>query len=360
MAGKNDLTNISISTGTVVKLFLIPLGLFLLYLLRDLVLVVLTAIVIASFIDSAVPHFQKIGIKNRVFGIVIFYSISIFILAGMFYLFAPLLITEIYNFSTFISTYFPDAPFLNFFQNEAFSGAKSIVSALSGHFSLATLLSVSKAFILNLSGGFFQILSVTFGSIFNFILIILFSFYLSIQEKGIENFLRIIIPIQYDDYAVDLWTRSSRKIGFWVKGQMVLGFVVGVLIYLILSLMGIEYAFLLAIITGILEMIPYGILVALVPTFAFSYISNGLGSALMVTGAYIIVHEFDVFLFTPLLIKKIVGLSPIVIILSVLIGFELGGVWGAILAIPLAVILMEFLSDIEKDKILTRTKNESR
>jgi predicted PurR-regulated permease PerM len=357
MFEKGNTTQISITTGTMIRAFLVVLGVFLLWVLRDLALVVLTAIVVASFIDSAVPHFQKLGIKNRIFGIVIFYTISILILVGMFYLFAPLLITEIYNFSTFLSAYIPNLSFFNFFQNEAFSGAKDIVGALSGHFSLANLLSVSKAFVLNLSGGLVQILSVAFGSIFNFVLIILLSFYLSVQEKGIESFLRIIVPIQYDDYVVDLWTRSSRKIGLWVKGQMLLGFVVGVLIYLILSLLGIEYALLLAIITGIMEMVPYGILVAMIPTFAFSYLSNGFGSALLVTGAYIIVHEFDVFLFTPLIIKKIVGLSPIVIILAVVIGFELGSFWGAILAIPVAVIVMEFLSDIEKNKILAKTKN---
>jgi predicted PurR-regulated permease PerM len=358
MLEKSDFTRISISTSTIVKFFLVPLFIFLLYILRDLVLVVLTAIVIASFIDSAVPHFKKIGIKNRVFGIVIFYTIALLILGGMFYLFAPLLITEIYNFSTFLSTYIPDVSFFNFFQNEAFSGAKDIVGTLSGHFSITTLLAISKAFVLNLSGGFVQVLFIAFGGLFNFVLIILLSFYLSVQEKGIENFLYIIVPAKYDNYIIDLWTRSSRKIGLWVKGQMLLGFVVGVLVYLILSLLGIEYALLLAIITGIMEMVPYGILVAMIPVFAFSYLSNGLGSAFMVAGAYIIVHEFDVFLFTPLIIKKIVGLSPIVIILAVVIGFELGGIWGAILAIPLAVILMEFLNDIEKDKILAKNKNE--
>lgn len=358
MFEKGDSTHFSITTGTIIRVFLVALAIFLLWFLRDLALVVLTAIVIASFIDSAVPHFEKIGIKNRVFGIVVFYASSLLILFGMFYLFAPLLITEIYNFSTFISAYIPNVSFLNYFDNQAFSGAKDIVSALSGHFSVATLLDVSKAFILNLSGGLFQVLSVAFGSIFNFVLIILISFYLSIEGKGIENFLRIIVPVKYDDYVVDLWNRSSRKIGLWVRGQMLLGFVVGVLIYLILSLLGIEYALLLAIITGIMEMVPYGILVALIPTFAFSYISNGLGSALMVTGAYIIVHQFDVFLFTPLIIKKIVGLSPIVIILAVVIGFEVGSFWGAILAIPVAIIVMEFLSDIERNKILAKTKNE--
>lgn len=360
MDKKSDFSHISVSTSTIFKFFLVPLFIFLLYFLRELVLVVLTAIVIASFIDSSVPHFKKIGIKNRVFGIAVFYVISILVLGGMFYLFAPLLITEIYNFSIFLSAYTQDVSFFNFFQNEAFSGAKDIVNTLSGHFSLSTLLSVSKAFVLNLSGGFIQILFIIFGGLFNFVLIILLSFYLSVQEKGIENFLYIITPNKYDDYVVDLWTRSSRKIGLWVKGQMLLGFVVGVLIYLILSLLGIEYALLLAIITGIMEMVPHGILVALVPVFAFSYLSDGLVGAFMVAGAYIIVHEFDVFLFTPLIIKKIVGLSPIVIILSVVIGFELGGVWGAILAIPISVIFMEFLNDIEKDKISSKINNDQK
>ena len=358
MFEKSNIAHISISTGTMVRAVLVFLGVFLLWFLRDLALVVLTSIVIASFMESSVSHFKKIGV-GRILGIVILYFVSLSALAGMFYFFVPLLITELYNFSTFISSYIPGVSFLDYFKNEAFSGAKDIVSALSNNFSIATLASVSKAFILNLSGGFFTAFSVAFGSIFNFILIILISFYLSIQEKGIENFLRIIFPIRHEDYVVDLWERSRRKIALWMKGQVVLGFVVAILIYLVLSLLGIEYALLLAIIAGIMEMVPYGVLVAMIPAFTFSFISGGLGSALMVTGAYLIIHEFEVFLFTPVVINKIVGLSPIVIILSFLIGFELGGVWGAVLAIPVAIIVMEFLSDIEKDKILSRTKNES-
>ena len=357
MFNKDGDTSISISTGTMIRAVLLALGVFLLWFLRDLVLIVLTSIVIASFVESAVPYFHRIGV-NRIFGIVVLYAVALLVLAGMFYLFAPLLITEIYNFSNFISVYIPGVSFLNYFQNEAFSGAKDIVGSLSGDFSITTLFSVSKAFILNLSGGFFKTLSVAFGGVFNFILIVLISFYLSIQEKGIENFLRLIFPIQYEDYVVDLWERSRRKIALWMKGQVVLGFVVAVLIYLILSLLGIEYALLLAIIAGVMEMIPYGIWVALIPAFAFSYLSNGISSALMVVGAYTIIHQFEVFLFAPLIINKIVGLSPIVIILSALIGFELGGFWGLVLAIPVAVIVMEFLSDIEKNKTSARTQSK--
>ena len=354
MSETKDITSVSITTGTMVRAVLVALSVFLFWFLRDLVLIVITSIVIASFVESSVPHFHKMKV-NRVFGIVILYAISLLVFGILFYLFAPLLITEIYNFATFISAYIPGVSFLSFFQNEAFSGAKDIVGTLSGGFSLAKLLSISKAFILNLSGGFFTTISIAFGGFFNFILIILLSFYLSIQEHGIENFIRVIFPLQYEDYAVDLWERSRKKIALWVKGQVVLGLVVAILIYLILSLIGIEYALLLSLIAGVMELVPYGILVALVPAFSFSYISGGLSDALMVTGAYIIIHEFEVFLFAPLIIKKIVGLSPIVIILSVLIGFELGGVWGAILAIPVAIIVMEFLSDVERDKTLARS-----
>ncbi len=356
---ENNHTAISISTGTMVRATLVVIGVFLFWLLRDLILIVLTSIVIASFVESAIPHFKKLGI-GRIFGVVILYVVSLLALAGMFYLFAPLLITEVYNFSVVLSSYVPGVYFLNYFQNEAFSGAKDIVAGLSNNFSLKALTSVSKAFIENLSGGFFQTLSVAFGSIFNVGMIILISFYLSIQEKGIENFLRIILPIKYEDYVVDLWERSRRKIALWVKGQMLLSLVVAVLIYLMLSLLGIQYALLLSIVAGLMGLVPYGTLVALAPAIAFSYFSGGVVSALKVSAVYAIVHQFEVFLFAPLIIKKVVGLSPIIIILAALVGFELGGFWGMLLAIPMAILAVEFSSDIEKHKILAKEKLEKK
>lgn len=355
MSEKAPVQHISISTGTIIRTFSVALGFFLLWFLRDIILVILTSIVIASFVESAVPYFKKIKV-SRVFGIAMLYVLSILLIAAVFYLFAPLLITEIYNFAFFVSSYVPDVNFLNYFQSEEFSGAKDIVNSLSSNFSLSSLLEISKAFIDNLSAGFFNTLSVAFGSIFNFILIVVISFYLSVQEKGIENFLRIILPLKYEDYAVDLWERSRRKIAFWIKGQMLLALLVAVLVYLVLALLGMNYALLLAIIAGIMELVPYGIIVALVPAVSFSYISGGIPDALMVAGAYLIIHQFEVFLFTPLIVKRVVGLSPLVVILAVLIGFELSGFWGIVLSIPVAVFVMELIGDLEKRKISGKIK----
>ncbi len=357
MFEKNNITSISINTGTIIRFFLVALGFFLVWFLSDLLLVLLTAIIIASFVESAVPLFKRLNI-NRVLGVVIIYIFSITFLALLFYLFAPLLITEVYNFSVFLSSYVPDSAIINYFKNDAFGGAKDIINNLSHSLSLTSLLATSRAFITNLSGGFFQILNVAFGSIFNVLLIALISFYLSIQEKGIENFLRIILPLQYETYAVDLWERSRKKIALWIKGQMLLGVLITILTYLMLSIMGIQYALLLSIIAGIMELVPYGILVALIPAISFSYLSGGIATALMVAGAYIILHQFEVFLFSPLVIKSVVGLSPLVVILAALVGFELGGFWGLVIAIPVAVFIMELMSDLEKRKISYRTSNE--
>jgi predicted PurR-regulated permease PerM len=354
MPEKDNLAPISISTNTMIRMVLVVLGFVLIYVLRDLVLIILTSIVVASFMEVAANRFRKMKI-GRVSAVVILYIITLLTLAGIFYLFAPLLITEIYNFSTFLSSYIPNAPFLNYFQNGAFSGAVGVVANLSHSLSLTSLLSVSKDFILNLSGGFFQVLSVAFGSIFNVIMIIFISFYLSVQEHGIENFLRVVVPPKHEDYAVDLWQRSSHKIALWIKGQMLLGLIIAVLVYLVLSLIGIQYALLLAIVTGFLELIPYGFLVAMIPAIAIAFLTGGITSALMLTGAYLIIHQFETYLLAPLIVRRVVGLSPLVVILAVLIGFQLAGFWGLVLAIPVAVCLMEFFTDIEKKKIFTKT-----
>lgn len=354
----NDgIQRISITTGTMLRGALVLLGLFLIWYLSDILLVILTSIVIASFVESAVPYFKKWRL-GRVAGVAILYIVSVLVLATMFYLFAPLLITEISNFAGLIAAYLPGVEFLDYFTSKEFSGAKDIVAGLENNLSVSELLEVSEAFVQNLSGGFINILSVAFGSIFNFILIIVISFYLSIQERGIENFLRIVLPSQYEDYAIDLWARSRRKISFWIKGQMLLALLVGVLTYLVLALLGVEYALILAIIAGVMELIPYGVLIAIVPAVMLSYAANGLSQALVVSGAYLIIHQFEAFLFAPLLIGKTVGLSPLVVILAIMIGFELAGVWGIVLGIPVAVFIMEFMSDLEKKKLASKIKAE--
>jgi predicted PurR-regulated permease PerM len=79
--------------------------------------------------------------------------------------------------------------------------------------------------------------------------------------------------------------------------------------------------------------------------------SGGFTTAILVAGLYIIVHQFENQLIYPLVVKKVIGVSPIVSIVALVAGFELLGFLGLILSVPIATVVLEFFDDLEKDKI---------
>ena len=176
------------------------------------VLVILTAIVIASCSWSLLRSTSRKRNKNRAESLALSYYMWCRCLSCCRHILplcsAPF-ITEIYNFSNFLSTYIPNSPFLNYFQNDAFSGAKDIVANLSHSLSLTTLLDTSKAFITNLSGGFFQTLSAAFVKYckrgLDYIPAPFFIW--AVQEKGISRTFYALLLFLHSmrNYAVDLW-----------------------------------------------------------------------------------------------------------------------------------------------------------
>jgi predicted PurR-regulated permease PerM len=110
---------------------------------------------------------------------------------------------------------------------------------------------------------------------------------------------------------------------------------------------------LLSVIAAIFELIPFGIFLAIIPAISLTYISGGLSLSLMVLGLYLIVQQLESYLISPLVVHKVTGVSPLVVILSVLIGVNLAGFWGLILAVPVAVTILEYVKDLEKDKVST-------
>ncbi len=350
----NNQQNINISTSTLIRILLIGFLVFAFIKLFNIVLIVLTSIVIASFIESAVGRLKKY-IKNRVFAVFLIYIVTFSILVGLSSIFIPVFLDEMSILVSSLSKYIPDNSILNTFQPDTITGAKSIVSTISSNGSIGDLISSTESMVKSLSGGFFDIFGQAFGGVLNLFLIVIISFYLSIKEKGIENFLRVIIPDKSEEYVIDLWQRTEHKIGLWMQGQMLIGLIMGVLTYLGLTILGVKYSLVLAILTGIFELIPFGIYLAIIPAVMFSFLDGGMTLALLSLGLYLILHQFENYLIYPLVIKKVIGISPLVVILSILIGWQLASFWGVILAIPFAVCLFEFLDDIEKKKILSKS-----
>lgn len=342
-----------ISTDTLVRGLLLIVAGYGVFLLRNIFLLILAAIVIASFVESGVRGFARINIK-RSLAVPIIYSIVVAALFAVFYAFVPIIFRELSGVLSLVSKYIPSAPSLD---SQSIEGATNFVSSLSGDTSIGELLSSVKTVASSFSKGFTSIIGGTFGGMVNLILVLVMSFYLSVQERGIVTFLRIVTPLKHERYVIDLWARTQRKIGLWFQGQLVLGAVIAAITFVCLALLGVQYSFLIAIITGISELIPFGITFAAIPAVLFAVIDGGLLLGFKVVIFYIIVQQLENYVIGPAIVKRVVGIPPLIVMVAFLIGITLAGFWGALLAIPFAVLVLEYLSDVEKNKYITVTES---
>jgi predicted PurR-regulated permease PerM len=231
------------------------------------------------------------------------------------------------------------------------------VTTISKNTSIPDLLSSIKSVASSFSQGATSIIGSTFGGVVNMILVLVMSFYLSIQERGIQTFLRILTPAKHERYVIDLWVRTQRKIGLWFQGQLLLGLVMAVVTFAGLSLLGVQYAFLIAILTGIAELIPFGVVFAAIPAVLFAVIDGGILLGFKVLIFYIIIQQIENYVLNPMIVKRVVGIPPLIVLVAFLIGITLAGFWGALLAMPIAVFVLEYLGDVEKSKYVTVTEN---
>ncbi len=319
-----------------------------LFMVRDVVLVILAAIVIASAIEPGARWFERHGVP-RVLGVLFIYAVAAVIFLGTFYyLLVPLLFE-----STSFLVKLPE--YTRLIEQAASSPTPSNSAFFEGirsTISIPTLIQQINGIIMNASSGFFGAIDVIFGGALSFLLVLVLSFYLSVQDDGIGTFLKIVTPLKYEQYVIGLWRRSREKIGLWMQGQLLLGVIVAVLTYLGLTLLGVPNALLLAFIAGLFELIPlFGPILAAVPAIIFAFGAEGVTLALLVAALFIIIQQFESQLIYPLVVKKVIGVPPTISILALVIGGKLAGFIGLLLSVPIATMLMELIADYEKSKI---------
>ena len=220
-----------------------------------------------------------------------------------------------------------------------------------------TLLSLQSLFTSS-SGSVLQIVITFFGGIFSLVLVIVLSFYFALQDTGVDDFLRIVMPVRYEEYSVNLWKRARKKIGLWMQGQILLSVIVAILVYLGLLIIGIPYALLLSVFTAMAEIIPiFGSLIAGAVAVIVGYSDGGVAIAAIVAGLYIVVNQFESNLIYPLIVKKIIGIPPLLVIVALIAGYTLAGFLGVLLSVPVAAVALEFLTDFDKRKRRQAHKN---
>lgn len=358
--------NISITAGTIIKAIFILALTWALWKTSWLVLDVLVAIVIASAIEPGVVKLMRLRFP-RVLAVITLYMLLFATVFIIFFFFLPSVLTDLAVFVQQLPTFLGALTHVGAFDQYA----QILGVSTPAQFSASAILEGLEGG-LNISGTFtnaFSAIAVVFGGFFSFIIIIVFSFYFAVLETGVDDFLRVIVPKKRQRYVLGLWKRSQHKIGLWMQGQLLLGVIMGVMVFLGLTILGIPHALVLAVIAGVFEIIPvFGPTLSAVPAVIIGFVNGGIVMGtlvsgpvmgLIVIGLYVIFQQFENHLIYPLVVTRVVGVPPLLVILALIVGGELAGFLGIILAVPLAGTLQELARDIESGHLFADDSAET-
>jgi predicted PurR-regulated permease PerM len=332
--------NEHVETGTklLIRATVLIAGAYFLYLIRDVGVVAFLAVLTSAALVPAVAKLQHWGI-SRTAAVIILYlvllSAGIILLAVLL----PILFSEVKQFLR----HWPDyARELDTFM----SGVEIYMQSLGIDFH-------KDVFLQSIEGDanhwFSQIFSTTvdfFRGFIHFIGYFFLALYFSLEEKGIEKFFLLLTPKEYHVQALSIASRMQGKVSQWLFGQAILMCIAFGTYYIGLSLIGVPYALAIAFFGGLMEILPYvGPVLAAIPAVLIGLLySPALGLSAGVF--YFIAHQVEAHVFAPQVMKHSAGLNPVVLILAILIGLELGGPIGIVLAVPITMMLSVFVEDI--------------
>lgn len=200
----------------------------------------------------------------------------------------------------------------------------------------------------NLGKNAINVTTKVFGGIFSLLTILVVSFYLMLDHRKLKESIASLFPAQHKSDVLETLVLVEEKLGAWVRGQIVLCLFIGLLTWVVLTLLGVPFALPLAVIAGLLEVIPtIGPIISAVPAIIVTLaVSPHL--TLFVVIAYFLIQLVENNFLVPKIMEKAVGLNPIVIIIGVIFGGEMMGVLGALLSVPFISMIVILIHSIKK------------
>ncbi len=316
---------IDISHKTIIFITVFVLALWTMYLIRDLLVILFVAIILMSALESLVNFFNKLKIP-RALGIAVTYIIIIAII------------------STILATVLP--PLIE-------QSSKLIVTLpplLSQIFNITHIdKSVFQSDLTSLSGNAFSLTLAIFDNFLTIIFLLVITFYLLLERNNLENRISALF-VGNEERTRKLITHIQIKLGSWLRGQLLLSIIIGVLSFIGLTVLNIPYALPLSLMAGVMEVIPViGPIISSLPAILVALTISpllGLGVAVM----YFVIQQAESHLIVPQVMKKAVGLNPLVVILTIAVGSRLLGFSGALLAVPIAVVLQILATEVIEQK----------
>ncbi|MFH1620713.1 MAG: AI-2E family transporter [Patescibacteria group bacterium] len=325
-----------IDVWTILKVIGILAVIWLLYLLRDILALIFAAVFLAALMNPAARFFAKYKIPKGI-TVVCIYLLMLGVTALVAFLLLPVILEE-------------TSSLLDYFgiSWQTLGDLKQTIGQLSTEYGLTEnikqLMSTSQ--LAKAAGGFFSTISSIFGGIVGLILVLVMAFYAVVEEREAQELFKNLVPEKYQDVWITILKHVEEKISHWLIGQLALGLIIGILYYIGLSLIGVKSALVLAIFGGFMEFIPYiGPILVSIPVVVIAFSQSPI-TALLAIVIQFGIQQMENHFIVPKVMQKAVGLNPLVSIIALLVGAELFGIVGMLLAIPVATAMSVIISEL--------------
>lgn len=329
--------SITIKTSTILKVLAILFALGLLWLIRDIIALLIVALFLAALMHPAARWGARYRIPKGVTVLVIYLGLF----SSMAVVIALIIPALVQQFAGLSQTIGSSLQMLS--ESVQNLRAFSELHGISG--SIASNVPSMEDQFTRAASGLFSTLTDIFGGIAGLIIVLVMAFYMVVQDRDAIRLFKNLVPNKYQDLIANVLLQVEDKIGGWLRGQLFLSLLIGILYYVGLLIIGVKSPLVLALFAGFTEFIPYlGPILSGIPIMIIA-VSQSPFTALLVFGLVILIQQLENQIIVPKVMQKAVGLSPLVSIVAVLVGVKLFGIVGALLAIPvttaLSVVLME-------------------
>lgn len=329
---------VDISTASLIKILFLIAAIALLFYLRDIFLIVFVALILASAFDPWVDWFHKHRLP-RSLGILIIYIIMIVVVGGVIYLIIPPIAIETKQLSNDFPYYWSKISG-SFNSLQDYSQSHGLTDTISGYLkNFETGASVA-------AGGIFGTISSFFGGVVSFVVVLVITFYMTVEEQAMKRIARSIVPVKYQPYFTHLINRMQEKIGQWFRGQLLLSLIIFLLSWIGLTILGVRYALVLALFAGVAELVPYlGPFIGAIPAVLIAFVQSPFLAVLVII-LYLVIQFAENHIIVPKVMAKAVGLNPVIIIVALLIGGKVAGIVGILLAVPVTTVIGVMVEDL--------------
>lgn len=342
-------TEMNISWGALWKVLVMTAFVAAVIYAKDAVLMLFSAIVISSAIDAPVAFLKERFRIPRILGTLFIFSAVVLFSAVVIYIILPVIVLEITALAASLGGTTAGA---------VFGDVAQFIKIGTGKLTIANLSQITEIIFRGTSPVFQTIGSIMSGVAF-FGSALIIAFYLTITRDGVGRFLRAVLPDKAEDWIIAVYYRSKKKISLWLQAQLLLSLIVGTLVTTSLWILGVKYSLVIGILAAIFEIMPVvgPIFSGAVGTLIAASTSVSLGVyALFV---FVAIQQIENNLLVPVIMRRVVDVHPVSALFALMAGYQLFGVVGMILSVPVAVIIQDVIEERMERRLMNMEKKES-